>query len=316
MIKPVLHIIFTFLLQFANAQQNLVPNPSFEDTLHCPNGTDDPGAVSEWYNPTAASPDYYNVCASNGAGVPLSDWGYQYAQDGSAYIGLVTYSANVPNYREYFQVHLLEKLEPGRTYCWSFWASLLDSTDFASNGLGIGFSQFPVTNFATQSYLNIACSGFENEINLDRNNWKKVSGVYTAVGNEEFLTIGNFFNDQTTQYTQIASNTIGGRGAYYYIDNVYLGSCVSQLNVPNIITPNNDGVNDIFFVDASGISELTLTIVNRWGNKVYFGADNINWDGKCNDLECADGVYFYTATYKNVQLDKYETKTGFVQLIR
>ena len=71
-----------------HSQQNLVPNPSFEDTMHCPNGTNDPGAVSLWYNPSGASPDYYNVCSTNGGGVPWNDWGYQYAQEGHAYIGL------------------------------------------------------------------------------------------------------------------------------------------------------------------------------------------------------------------------------------
>lgn len=316
MIKPVLYIIFTLIVHLFYAQQNLVPNHSFEDTTHCPLGTNDPGAVSLWYNPTTASPDYYNICANNGAGVPVNDWGYQYAQDGNAYIGLSPYYSTISNYREYMQIKLTEKLQANKTYCWSFWISLLDSIDFASNNMGIGLSETPVTNFSTQSILSINCIGFENEINLDRNNWKQVSGTYTAIGNEEFLTIGNFFTDLSTQYVQIASNTIGGKGAYYYIDNVYLGDCITQLTLPNIFSPNGDGINDYFLIDATGVSDLQLTIVNRWGNKVYFGSDNISWDGKCSGAFCTDGVYFYTTTYKNVQFDKYETKTGFVQLVR
>lgn len=315
--KPVLHIIFTFLLQFVSAQQNLVPNPSFEDTLHCPTGTNDAGAVSFWYNPTMASPDYYNSCSVNGAGVPLNDWGYQYAQDGSSYIGICTYYSTISNYREYMQVKLTEKLEAGRTYCWSFWISLLDSTDFASNNIGIGLSENPVTNFSAQSILSVSCIGAYGEIYADRNHWKQVSGTYTALGNEEFLTIGNLFNDQNTQFVQVASNSIGGQGAYYFIDNIIFGNCKTQINVPNIFSPNGDGINDYFMVDAIGVSDFTLIITNRWGNEIYYGQDKISWDGRSdNGRECNDGVYFYNCTYKNIQLDKYETKTGFIQLVR
>ncbi|AEA43664.1 hypothetical protein Fluta_1672 [Fluviicola taffensis DSM 16823] len=299
------------------SQQNLIPNPSFEDTVRCPNGTADPGAVSLWYNPTNASPDYYNVCSTMGGGVPWNDWGYQYAQEGHAYIGIGTFfSSTVPNYREYLQIQLTHKLEANKVYCWSFWISLLDSIDFASNNFGIGLSPNPVTNFSTQSILPINCIGFENEIYLDRNNWKQVSGTFTATGQEEYLTLGNFFNDQNTAFIQVGVNSSGGEGAYYFIDNVFLGDCITQVTFPNIFSPNNDGINDNFSIESIGVTELNFTIVNRWGEKVYFGENDPLWNGKCNNIECSEGVYFYICTFKNVQQDKYETKTGFIQLIR
>jgi gliding motility-associated-like protein len=318
LIKPVFHItILILLLVFSSkAQQNLVPNPSFEDTVYCPNGTNDPGAVSLWYNPTAASPDYYNVCSSNGGGVPLNDWGYQYAQDGNAYIGVSPYFSTISNYREYLQIQLIHKLEANKVYCWSFWISLLDSIDFASNNIGIGLSQNPITDFSTQSILPINCIGFENEVYTDRNNWKQVSGTFIANGQEEYLTLGNFFNDANTTFTQVGSNSSGGAGAYYFIDNVFLGDCITEITFPNIFSPNNDGINDYFSIKSIGVIELNITIVNRWGEKVYVGESDPTWDGKYNDAECSEGVYFYVCNFKNVQLDRYETKTGFIELMR
>ena len=316
-IKPVFYIVilFNLLITSLPAQENLVPNGSFEDIVHCPIGTNDPGAVSLWYNPTMASPDYYNSCANNGGGVPWNDWGYQYAQDGEAYAGLGT-SYILNNYREYLQIKLSHRLEADRAYCWSFWISLLDSIDFASNNIGIGLSTNTVTDFSSQSLLPINAVGHDSEINLDRNNWKKVSGVLTAIGDEEYLTIGNFFNDQNTSYLQVATNSIGGPAAYYFIDNVFLGNCGTEITVPNIITPNQDGINDFFSIQTSGAADIHVQIQNRWGNIVYKGDENTLWDGKYQGIECTEGVYFYVITYNNAQLDKMETKTGCIQLIR
>jgi gliding motility-associated-like protein len=299
-----------------SAQQNLVPNGSFEDTVYCPTGTNDPGALSTWYNPTMASPDYYNSCANNGGGVPINDWGYQYAQHGKAYIGVATYYSTLVNYREYIQIKLSSKLEANKSYCWSFWISLLDSVDFASNNIGIGLSQNPITDFASESLLAINNYGFDAEIYLDRNIWKKVTGTFVANGQEEYLTLGNFFDDSNTNFTQIATNSIGGEGAYYFIDNVFIGDCISLVLIPNVFSPNNDLINDKFCLETNGISDLKITIMNRWGQIVYEGFDNPNWDGKYQDEECSEGLYFYLSTYKNIQTNFYETKTGFIQLIR
>ncbi|RYZ16579.1 MAG: T9SS type B sorting domain-containing protein, partial [Sphingobacteriales bacterium] len=59
--------------------------------------------------------------------------------------------------------------------------------------------------------------------------------------------------------------------------------------VPNIITPNGDGVNDVFVAKVSNLP-LHLQIFNRWGN-LLFETDNYqhNWGG--SDLP--HGVYYY-----------------------
>ncbi|MEK7257443.1 MAG: gliding motility-associated C-terminal domain-containing protein, partial [Bacteroidota bacterium] len=62
--------------------------------------------------------------------------------------------------------------------------------------------------------------------------------------------------------------------------------------VPNIFTPNNDGVNDTFSVVTPGGEQvLSMEIWNRWGQKVYEGTEP--WNGKQDGKEAASDVYVY-----------------------
>ena len=75
------------------------------------------------------------------------------------------------------------------------------------------------------------------------------------------------------------------------------------INVPNVFTPNNDGSNDLFFIDAQYVEEIEYTIFNRWGNLVYrHSIGSPGWNGKMQTGgEAAEGVYFFT--YRIVDLN-------------
>ena len=86
------------------------------------------------------------------------------------------------------------------------------------------------------------------------------------------------------------------------------------LFVPNVFTPNGDGKNDYFEIKGfqnpcTPIS--SLTILNRWG-KVVFKTEGtqFKWDGKSNDTNLIDGVYFYVIE------GEYFQKSGSVTLLR
>ncbi|RFZ86011.1 hypothetical protein DYU05_01180 [Mucilaginibacter terrenus] len=68
------------------------------------------------------------------------------------------------------------------------------------------------------------------------------------------------------------------------------------IKVPNIITPNGDGKNDVF--EVKGISSFPgsrLLIFNRWGNEVYKSEDySNNWDAS----GLAEGTYYYLLELK------------------
>jgi gliding motility-associated-like protein len=93
----------------------------------------------------------------------------------------------------------------------------------------------------------------------------------------------------------------------------------SKLEVPNIFTPNGDKVNDVFRLIGSSLNEITATIYDRWGNKVYdvtSETGNIGWDGKnLQGKDCPDGTYFYIIKAKGDDGKEFEQK-GNVTLLR
>ncbi len=84
------------------------------------------------------------------------------------------------------------------------------------------------------------------------------------------------------------------------------------LHIPNVITPNNDGINDFFVIDSSSELTVDLQLFNRWGKLVYHSKRyQNNWP--VNDI--ADGVYFYVikATSVNGEVREYQ---GSVSVLR
>lgn len=77
--------------------------------------------------------------------------------------------------------------------------------------------------------------------------------------------------------------------------------------IPNVFTPNQDGINDEFKMQACGVYEYEISIFNRYGEKVFESNSlNINWDGKFRDRRVSSGVYFYTIRvldFRNEYLD-------------
>lgn len=99
---------------------------------------------------------------------------------------------------------------------------------------------------------------------------------------------------------------------------------VSRLiQVPNVFTPNGDGINDAFDIDILGEAFYEIKIYNRWGNKVFEGHadgkgnDGINWNGKSDNDGWANsaGVYYYTFKYKFDLNESEKTLHGTITLI-
>jgi gliding motility-associated-like protein len=85
-----------------------------------------------------------------------------------------------------------------------------------------------------------------------------------------------------------------------------------EFTFPNVITPNSDGINDLF--EVANLPENTeVLILNRWGNMVFSSSNyQNNWDGKdISGKELVAGVYTYKYKTK-----KGSTGHGFVHLVR
>jgi gliding motility-associated-like protein len=69
---------------------------------------------------------------------------------------------------------------------------------------------------------------------------------------------------------------------------------IEGFEIPNVFTPNGDGVNDVFQISGSGFNTYKCQIFNRWGNLVFeSSAPQISWDGKTlAGVKAPSGVYF------------------------
>lgn len=92
-----------------------------------------------------------------------------------------------------------------------------------------------------------------------------------------------------------------------------------NFEMPNVITVNGDGTNDLFSFKYDIFESFDIVILNRWGDVVQnksHQTGTVFWDGKNKggDL-CTDGVYFYklSATLKDGTSLK---KEGFLQLFQ
>jgi gliding motility-associated-like protein len=85
-----------------------------------------------------------------------------------------------------------------------------------------------------------------------------------------------------------------------------------QIHVPNVFTPNGDGINDVYSIETQYAKSVYVEIFNRWGNlMVKLETPIATWDGG----KSSDGVYFYK--YKIVDYyDKTHEGSGFFHLTR
>ena len=85
--------------------------------------------------------------------------------------------------------------------------------------------------------------------------------------------------------------------------------------IPNAFTPNGDGVNDEFYIQAQeGVTVIEFTVFDRWGEKVHDGPNP--WDGTFAGKKCVDGVYVYLFKLQLVDNTDGIKRVGTVTLIR
>lgn len=100
---------------------------------------------------------------------------------------------------------------------------------------------------------------------------------------------------------------------------LYINVIESLLDVPNVFTPNGDGINDVFMVKALSLTDFHAVILNRWGRKVYEWSDPTGgWDGRIHGKYANPGTYYFIITARGLEKNnppKY-TKKGALMLIR
>jgi gliding motility-associated-like protein len=85
-----------------------------------------------------------------------------------------------------------------------------------------------------------------------------------------------------------------------------------EIEIPNVITPNGDGINDVFRFRNEEFWHLHTQVFNRWGQLVFSGADPERWNGTVDGKNVSDGVYFYHISARADGFDKVLEYTGTV----
>jgi gliding motility-associated-like protein len=104
-------------------------------------------------------------------------------------------------------------------------------------------------------------------------------------------------------------------------DTAYVQIIVDALvdmTVPNIVTPNGDGKNDVFVLSLAGIKDINTMIYNRWGNLVFEKETTITEDGLVeiwNPEDITQGVYFYLIRALDMNGQRM-VKDGSLQVLR
>ncbi|MBS1680172.1 MAG: OmpA family protein [Bacteroidetes bacterium] len=275
MIKSVA-LTFFVSMQVAFAQ-NLVPNPSFEQYIKCPvSFSTDPlyFGPNQWNSPSKGTPDYFNKCSFSEMHVPDNWAGISHAHSGAGYAGIYAWNEKKKDYREYIQCKLTEPMKAGVSYDIKFFYRLSLFSVYAIDRIAVALS---TTEVKADHDIVLKLKPIFTEIkSLDRitNAWMSLSTNMVATGGEQYLIIGNFSSNDSTESMKIETrdgkSLMLGTSAYYYIDDVSVFSNeppppeTEEIQAPKLnetyILKNIHFEHDSYELLSSSYTELDILI--------------------------------------------------------
>ena len=224
--------IFGLVLSNAAAQVNLVPNPSFELLVGCPDLGGQIFFAEPWFSATTTgTPDLFNACSSElTMGVPYNRSGkyYQPSRTGNGYAGILVYNHHGnPGTREYIETPLIQNLKDGEQYYMRFFVSASNSLFKVApcycDGIGATFTNSKYeNNTGNLPVLTDLKPAIDNtgKILSDTVNWTSVSGCFNNIGEtKNFLIIGNF-RDNANTLASLGCDLTFPNNSYLYIEDV------------------------------------------------------------------------------------------------
>ena len=134
--------------------------------------------------------------------------------------------------------------------------------------------------------------------------------------------------DMSTESDPLYTYTEGGEyeprlivvtndGCIDTVKSLVIVNDISFMDIPNIFTPNGDGMNDHFNFDSDHLTQIKCEVFNRWGNLIYsWDSPRGGWDGyTLGGSEAPDGTYFYVIEALGTDGTIYKHK-GSVTLLR
>lgn len=230
-------LLFNILFCFSSISfaQNLVQNGDFEDVNNTICGLtqtspDFDNAMLFWVAANIGTADIFfttidstcwNYQPNSYYPGPIGLKGSQEPHSDDTFVGLFAYTIDSFDQRDYIQVQLSSPMETGSTYIVEFHVSLADSTELSVDNMGAFLSVNPVfaSNDGVLDYTPQV--QFDTFID-DTENWVRIADTIVADGDFDYITIGNFNDDEntSTQLNPSAGECVGCYGAYYFIDDV------------------------------------------------------------------------------------------------
>jgi gliding motility-associated-like protein len=321
--------IFLFTLLFcceAKTQNEYITNGSFEQIDSCYGQPANIGfdvfawsGCIGWSCPIASSSDLWceNPIMGN-ITPPNVIAGYQTPRTGSNMSAILLNGGIIQNYREYIQNSLAQSLIYGKKYELTFYIAF-NSIDCITTQFGVKFYSKPLNDISRLWLTDIVpdATNDSTKVRFDTLNWQLITIPFTANGNEKFAVIGNFEDSTKLSYSLPCDTSFWGNlhmaGGYFFIDDVSIKEIESvDVIIPNIFTPNQDGVNEKWQIDLSFYEKVNCVIYNRWGNLIFqTNKSIIQWNGySTSGVEMEEGIYFYCI---ETEKEKYK---GHIQLIR
>ena len=132
------------------------------------------------------------------------------------------------------------------------------------------------------------------------------------VAQTDFLEY-QFMDTGTFTVSAIVENELNCRDTTSQLVNVF---DVFEFIIPNVFTPNQDGINETFKIQACGVYDYEIEIYNRYGQSVFRSNNlNINWDGRVDGRTANSGIYYYTIKIRDFR-DEIRKYKGSLNLLK
>lgn len=239
------------------------------------------------FSPTDNAADLFQKGAGSIAGVPNNAFGSE-ASDvdgGNLYAGFVAYKPGRDSgLRSYITVPFLKgkgnvSLSKGLKYCIQFKVSLAESSKYACNNIGAYFTkEAPSSKSGIINAPENLIRGKNNRIHQGFFGWDQICEIYTAKGDEKFITIGNFDKNDNTRFIPVkkpkTSEVESLKHAYYYIDNITVKQIDSEDECQCAVTnqtANTEEYSTLIYTKAIHIEESMSMEEKVAAQELFFG---------------------------------------------
>ena len=142
--------------------------------------------------------------------------------------------------------------------------------------------------------------------------------TFDLPGGNSFVWSNGSFGKSTTIYESDTLSIFAYYGGGCILsDTIVVEFIDCNYSVPNVFSPNGDGVNEEFYIHFPSAKFGQLTIFNRWGDLIReMSAQQPIWDGRGNDgQKVPEGTYFFVANYLDFYSQTVKMK-GHITLVR